>query len=117
MGCEYRTGYSRIPNVLWLREPKLRSRKVRVKYLVSQAAPSSTLYVYQSLDSVFQNTDLLLRKIIVSSLPAGAYIDVSVSLKAPYNRGGVYLIGIVDASNAIVETDETNNTVVSGLMR
>jgi hypothetical protein len=91
--------------------------KVRVKNLGTQAAPRSTLYVYQSLDSAFQGTDLLLGKITVSSIPAGRYVDVSVSLKAPYNGGAVYLIGIVDALNAVVETDETNNAVVSGLIQ
>jgi hypothetical protein len=90
--------------------------KIRVKNLGSQAASSSMLYIYQSPDSAFQNTDLLLGKIAVSSIPAGGYIDVSVNVKAPYSRGGVYLIGIVDGPNTIVETDETNNTVVSGLI-
>jgi hypothetical protein len=91
--------------------------KVRVKNLGTKAASRSTLYVYQSLDSTLQGTELLLGKITVSSIPAGKYVDVSVNLKASYNRGGVYLIGIVDAPNTIVETDETNNSVVSGLIQ
>jgi fibronectin type 3 domain-containing protein len=91
--------------------------KIRVSNLGTKTARRSTLYVYQSSDSTFQRTDLLLGKITVSSIPAGGYVDVSVNLRAPYNRGGVYLIGIVDASNAIVETDETNNAVVSGLIK
>jgi fibronectin type 3 domain-containing protein len=91
--------------------------KVRVQNLGTKAAPQSTLYVYQSLDSTLQRTDLLLGKITVSSIPAGKYVDVSVNLKAPYNRGGVYLIGVVDAPNAIVEPVETNNNIVSGLIQ
>ena len=91
--------------------------KIRVKNLGSQVAPSSVLYVYQSADSAFQKTDLLLGKSTVSSIPAGGYVDVNLTLKAPYKRSSVYIIGILDATNALVETDETNNTVVSGLIQ
>jgi hypothetical protein len=100
----------------WSRTSSFRG-KVRIKNLGTKPAPRSTLYVYQSPDTVFQSTDLLLGKITVSSIPAGGYVDASVNLKAPYSRGGIYLIGIVDAPNAIVETDETNNAVVSGLIQ
>jgi hypothetical protein len=91
--------------------------KIKVNNLGGQSAPSSALHVYQSADSGFQTTDRLLGKIMVSSIPAGGYVDVNLSLKASYNRTGVYLIGVLDAAKAIVETDETNNTAVSGLVR
>ena len=100
----------------WSRASTYRG-KIRVKNLGSQASPISMLYVYQSLESAFQGTDLLLGKIAVSSISGGGYVDVNLSLKASYNRIGVYLIGVLDAAKAIVETDETNNTVVSGLVR
>jgi hypothetical protein len=44
-------------------------------------------------------------------------VDVSLRLKAPYNRREVYLIGVLDAANALTETNETNNTTVSGLIQ
>jgi hypothetical protein len=91
--------------------------KIRVKNLGSQAAPSSVLYVYQSTDSAFQNTDRFLGKSTVPSITAGAYVDVSLRLTAPYDGSKVYIIGILDATNALVETDETNNRVVSGLIQ
>jgi hypothetical protein len=91
--------------------------KIRVKNLGTQAAPRSALYVYQSLDSAFQGTDLLLGKVTVSSISAGGYVDVRLRLKAPYNRGEVYLIGVLDAANALTETNETNNTAVSGVIQ
>jgi hypothetical protein len=91
--------------------------KIRVKNLGSQAAPSSVLYVYQSVDSAFQNTDRFLGKSTVPSITAGAYVDVSLRLTAPYDGSRVYLIGVLDATNALVETDETNNGVVSGLVQ
>ena len=91
--------------------------KIRVKNLGSQATSTSLLYVYQSLDSAFKDKGSLLGKIRVSSISAGGYVDVGVNLKARYIRSSVYIIGILDATNALVETDEMNNTVVSGLMR
>ena len=91
--------------------------KIRVQNLGSQTAPSSVLYVYQSADATLQNTDRLLGKSTVPSIAGGAYVDVSLTLTAPYSRSRVYLIGILDAANAFVEANETNNAVVSGLIR
>jgi len=91
--------------------------QIRVKNLGNQAAPSSVLYVYQSVDAVFQNTDLYLGKTTVSSIPAGGYVDVSLRLTAPYDGSRKYLIGVLDATNALVEMDEMNNRVVSGLVQ
>jgi subtilase family serine protease len=89
--------------------------KVRVSNVGGRAAPSSVLYVYQSSDPVFQNTDLLIGKATVSSIPAGRYVDVSPRLSTPYTGSKVYLIAVLDATNALSETDETNNVVVSAL--
>lgn len=86
--------------------------KIRVKNLGGQAAPSSVLHVYQSADPGFQNEDRLLGKMTVSSIPAGGYVDVSLRLTAPFDGAKVYLIGILDAANAIDEADDTNNNVV-----
>jgi hypothetical protein len=87
--------------------------KIRVRNLGGQAAPSSVLYVYQSPDSTFLTTaDRLLGKIRVSSVPAGGYLDVNVNVSAPNNGTKVYLIGILDAANAIAEVDDTNNNIV-----
>jgi len=100
----------------WSRTCTLKG-KVRIKNLGSQAASSSFLYVYQSADSVFQITDLYLGGIKVPSIPAGGYADVAVALKAPYSRSSVRILGILDATKVLVETDETNNMVVSGLIK
>jgi len=91
--------------------------KIRVKNLGSQAAPSSVLYVYQSTDYTFQNTDRFLGKYKVPSITAEAFVDVNLRLSAPYDGSKVYLIAVPDATNAVVETDETNNTAVSGLLQ
>jgi fibronectin type 3 domain-containing protein len=91
--------------------------KIRVKNLGSQTAPSSVLYVYQSTGNALQNTDRFLGKSNVPSITVGAYVDVNVRVTAPYDGSRVYLIGTLDATGAVVETDETNNTVVSGLIQ
>ncbi len=91
--------------------------KIRVKNLGSQVAPSSVLYVYQPTNYAFQNTVRFLGKYKVPSITAGAYVDVSLTLSAPYNGSKVNLIAVLDATNSLVETDKTNNTVVSGLIQ
>jgi subtilase family serine protease len=91
--------------------------KVRVRNVGGQAAPGSVLYVYQSSDSAFQNTDLLIGKATVSSIPPGGYVDVSLRLSAPYDGSKACLIAVLDATNALSETDETNNVVVSALLQ
>jgi hypothetical protein len=87
--------------------------KIRVTNLGNLAAPSSVLHVYQSTDSVLGG-DPSLGQVTVSSIPAGGYVDVNVRFYAPYNRTTVHLLGILDADNAIVETNESNNMAVSG---
>ena len=91
--------------------------KIKVKNLGSQTAPSSALHVYQSTDPGFQTTDRFLGKFTVSSIPAGGYVDVNLRLSAPYDGTKVHLIGILDATNTLVEMDDTNNVVVSGLIQ
>jgi hypothetical protein len=91
--------------------------KIKVKNLGSQAAPSSALHIYQSTDPGFQTTDRFLGKFTVSSIPAGGYVDVNLRLSAPYDGTKVHLIGILDATNALVEMDDANNVVVSGLIQ
>jgi hypothetical protein len=91
--------------------------KIRVKNVGGQASPSSVLRVYQSADTLFlSTTDLLIGKANVSSIPAGGYVDVSPRLSARYNGSAVYLIAVLDATNAVSETDEENNKVVSAMV-
>jgi len=90
--------------------------KIRVKNLGRQTAPSTVVYIYQSSDPAFQTTDLFLGKGNVSSIMAGGYVDVNLTLTAPHNPSSVHIIGILDATNSLAETDEMNNTVVSGLI-
>jgi hypothetical protein len=91
--------------------------KIRVMNLGAQEAPSSALQVYQSANSAFEAAVQCLGEIRVSSIPAGGYVDVSLRLTAPYDGSVVYLMAILDAANALVEMDETNNTAVSGLLQ
>lgn len=90
--------------------------KIRVENHGNQAAPGSVLYVYQSMDSGLDDADRLLGQIKVSSIPAGGYVDVGVRVSASYDRSIKYLIAVMDVTHALTETDETNNTAVSGLI-
>jgi len=95
------------------------SGRIRVQNLGSQAAPSSVLYVYQSTDPELFVTDFYLGKSNVSSIPAGGYTDVNFNLKATndVDRSPVYFMAVLDASNAIIETSEKNNVVLSEPVR
>jgi hypothetical protein len=91
--------------------------KLRVMNGGGEAAPSSVFYVYQSQDSAFQDTDLLIGKAKVSSIPAGGHVDVNLRLSAPYDGSKACLIAVLDATDALSETDETNNVIVSGVVQ
>ena len=91
--------------------------KIRVKNLGGQAAPGSVLEVYQSADSVLNpSSDLLIGRVNVSNISEGGYVDVSPRMSAPYNGLPVYLFAVLDATNLLSETDETNNRIVSALV-
>jgi hypothetical protein len=94
------------------------SGKIRVQNLGNQAAPSSVLYIYQFTGSE-SKTEFYLGKSNVSSIPAGGYTDVNFNLKSAIdvNRSPVYFMGLLDASNAIIETDKSNNEVLSEAVR
>jgi hypothetical protein len=90
--------------------------KIRVMNLGGQSAPSSLLRVYQSSDMIWHNTDLLVGRANIASIPAGGYLDVAPRLSGTYNGSPVYLIIVLDAANAVSETDEANNKIVSSLV-
>jgi hypothetical protein len=91
--------------------------KIRVKNLGGQAAPGSVLEVYQSADSVLNpSSDLLIGRVNVSNISEGGYVDVSPRMSAPYNGLPVYLFAVLDATNLLSETDESNNKIVSALV-
>ena len=82
--------------------------------LGSTIAAASTLNFYLSSDNVITSADTLIGSAAVGALAGGASQLINGSVPIPTSLApGVYFLGaIADASNAILETNETNNTRV-----
>ena len=100
-------------NRLHIRQRSLIQANFKVENLGTQDAKSSSLYFYLSIDATLDGTDMRIGKRSVDSLEAGQAVDIS--LKAIYSNSiaYTYIIAQIDAGNAVSETDETNNIIVS----
>jgi subtilisin family serine protease len=83
-----------------------------VANLGTAAAAATTLNFYLSSDAVIGTTDTLLAALPVPSLAGGASTIISASPSIPATLpAGTYFIGaIADPNNAIIETNEANNS-------
>ena len=85
-----------------------------VKNVGTAAAGSSTLKYYLSTDAIFTVSDYEIGSDPVAALAPGATsiesISVDVSTVSPAIPAGTYYVGlIIDATNVVTESDETNN--------
>ena len=78
---------------------------------------ASTTRIYLSADAVLDASDELLISRQVPALAGGTSSAISTSVDLPPTSGvGVYyLIAKADADNAVLETDETNNTTTRAI--
>jgi subtilisin family serine protease len=78
---------------------------------------ASTTRIYLSADAVLDASDQLLTSRQVPGLGGGTSSAISTSVDLPPTSGvGVYyLIAKADADNAVLETDETNNTTTRAI--
>jgi fibronectin type 3 domain-containing protein len=90
------------------------SGKIRVQNVGNQAAPGCALYFYQITDAQLK-TEFYLGKSNVPSIPAGGYTDVNFNLKSAVDLdcSPVYFMALIDAHNAVIESDKDNNAVYS----
>jgi len=70
---------------------------------------------YVSTDSVLSADDLLVRQVNLGALPAGQSKLTNVSFPIPRgtSASGKFVIAVLDADNAVTETNESNNNIVS----
>jgi hypothetical protein len=85
----------------------------KLENLGIQSAKSSSLYFYLSRDATLDGTDMRIGKRRVDTLEAGQVVDISLKAKYPNSIAYTYIIAQIDAGNAVSETDETNNIIVS----
>ena len=85
------------------------------KNLGGGQALGSTTKFYLSPDSTLSTGDILLGSRSVGTLNPGAVSTASTSLTIPALTpiGTHYIIAVCDASNAVTETNETNNTATA----
>ena len=79
----------------------------------TERAQSSSIYFYLSTDEIFDKTDIQIAKTTVDTLEAGQSMDISFSAKLPGSESNMHIIAQIDVSNAVLEVDETNNTIIS----
>ena len=100
-------------NRLHIRRRSLIQANFKVENLGTQDAKSFSLYFYLSKDATLDGTDKRIGKRNVESLEAGQVLDISLEGKYPNSIAYTYIIAQIDDGNAVSETDETNNIIVS----
>jgi subtilase family serine protease len=83
------------------------------------AAPASKTGYYLSTNTALDSGDVLLGFRSVAAIPAGGTNSGSASVVIPAGTtaGVYYVIAVADYDNSVSETNETNNTAVSSLIR
>ncbi|MFC1533602.1 CARDB domain-containing protein [Thermodesulfobacteriota bacterium] len=64
---------------------------------------------YLSIDNVVDKNDKLIRETRVDTMQIYESLDISINTKLNDFGSGNYIIGVVDALDEVVESDETNN--------
>lgn len=75
---------------------------------------ATRLQFYLSNDATFDASDTLLKGFSIPPLRAGQTARVSLNVKLRSRASGKFLIALVDAHDAVKESDEANNVVVFG---
>ena len=89
---------------------------LRVENQGNQAAPRGAfVYFYLSSDESWDSGDSLLKQVAVGALKVGKskIRKLSYSLPLGESAQGKYVIAWIDATDAVAETNEANNIVVS----
>ena len=81
-----------------------------------QEAKTSSVKFYLSDDSVVDSSDKLFKKVATGKIKSGKSKNTSISYSLPVGTSatGKYVIAQIDANNAVVEADETNNNIDFG---
>jgi len=85
----------------------------KVENLGTQDAEPSSTYFYLSKDETLDGTDIQVGNKSVGALEAGQAVDISFRAFYSKRETYTYVIAEIDHGNAISETDENNNIIVS----
>ena len=90
--------------------------KFNLKNIGNRDVLSSSVRFYLSSDETYNGGDTLLKSLSGGKIKAGRskIITLSYSFSSGGTASGKYIIGVIDADNTVLETDETNNNIVYG---
>jgi len=79
-------------------------------------AGSMVVKYYLSDDDVFDGGDTLLKSDSLDKIIAGSVVPRTFkrTFAAGFSLSGKYIIAVVDANNAVVESNENNNSIAYG---
>ena len=79
-------------------------------------APSTHVGVYLSNDDIYDEGDILLKRLSTGKIKAGSFKSRKFSYTLPLGNtaAGKYIIAFIDKENVVLETDEPNNKIISG---
>ncbi len=91
--------------------------QVQIRNQGNKTAPSFLLRFYLSTDATWdEEEDTILTTVTVGPLQPGKELGKRLSYRLPKGQStsGQYVIAVIDATHFILESDETNNTLMSG---
>ncbi len=81
------------------------------------SAAASTVRFYLSSDETFDGGDNLLTAVLIDAVTGGATKSAKLNVDLPIasgSRSSDFVLGIVDFAGVVMESDETDNTIVFG---
>jgi hypothetical protein len=90
--------------------------KFTIQNIGNKDAPSSTVKFYLSDNNTYNEGDTLLRQVPTGNITASGSLTGNIKLNLPTGQtaSGKYVIAVIDADNAVTESNEANNQVVYG---
>ena len=88
--------------------------KCTIKNIGNSIANSSKLLFYYSEDQTLNAGDIRIDSVSVSDIASGSSIEINKNVNMPAMiSGSRYILFVADADNNVIETDETDNIMIS----
>jgi hypothetical protein len=91
------------------------SGTLSIENIGTEDAPSSSVRFYASDNTAYDGADTFLKRVSTGKVKAGANKTkkLSYSFEVGESASGRYIVAVIDADDAVVEHDETNNVIPS----
>jgi hypothetical protein len=90
--------------------------KLNIKNIGTQNAVASHVKFYLSDDNIYDEGDMLLKRLATGKIKPGKSQTKSLFYSFPYGTSVTdkYVIAILDTDNKVIETDKSNNNIAYG---